>query len=95
MQYDGQWFRDRRHGNGTLTIEAAGKAMGRRGLQEIQAEQRQALTTPVGSMFFKDKQSKVNMKIPMENEHINDMINHDSHICDETCNPFEHWRSRA
>eukprot|EP00438_Fugacium_kawagutii_P027501 Skav205610 [mRNA] locus=scaffold460:215426:221809:+ [translate_table: standard] len=28
MQYDGQWFRDRRHGNGTLTIEAAGKAMG-------------------------------------------------------------------
>lgn len=26
MQYDGQWFRDRRHGNGTLTIEAAGKA---------------------------------------------------------------------
>lgn len=26
MQYDGQWFRDRRHGNGSLTIEAAGKA---------------------------------------------------------------------
>ena len=28
MQYDGQWFRDRRHGNGTLTIESAGKASG-------------------------------------------------------------------
>ena len=27
MQYDGQWFRDRRHGNGTLTIEAAGKVL--------------------------------------------------------------------
>ena len=31
MQYDGQWLRDRRNGNGTLTIESAGKALLRQG----------------------------------------------------------------
>lgn len=48
MQYDGQWFRDRRHGNGTLTIEAAGKAMGAQGTpRDPSRATAQAPTTPV------------------------------------------------